>query len=139
MKMSMLSYRKLNKYFNECVDREEAEKYNLETKQLDNKDFIKFYFRLEVGHNIKRVGQQRAFIDWCQGLPSVFNIDFIESDIEKILLNFEYTEKKIRAVEKKHFLLEELASILYMYLFNLIVIDPNTITEITVENKILNK
>lgn len=139
MKMSMLNYRNLNKYFNECVDRVEAKEYRPETKNLDNKEFVKFYFNLEVGHNIRRVGQKKAFISWCQGLPSIFNIDFIESEVEKVLLNLGYTEKKIRSIEKKHFLLVELATLLYYYLFDLMVIDPDTTTEIIVENKILNK
>lgn len=30
-------------------------------------------FRNEHGHDIKRIGEQNAFFDWCAGLPSILD------------------------------------------------------------------
>ena len=46
--------------------------------------FLKDTFRSEYGFMIKRVGEQRAFKEWIQGLPSSFNIPFQNNEILKL-------------------------------------------------------
>lgn len=46
--------------------------------------FLYDIFVSEYGHMISRVGTQKAFSEWIQGLPSCFNIDFNNYDILKL-------------------------------------------------------
>lgn len=43
--------------------------------------FLYDTFKSEYGHNIARMGEQKAFASWLAGLPSSCNIDFENSDI----------------------------------------------------------
>jgi len=38
--------------------------------------FLRDTFYAEAGWNIDRIGTQNALMEWCQGLPSSFNIEF---------------------------------------------------------------
>jgi hypothetical protein len=46
--------------------------------------FLKNTFKSEYGFNISRMGEQRAFSEWLQGLPSAMSIPFYNVDIIKL-------------------------------------------------------
>ena len=44
-------------------------------------------FKAEKGYKIKQVGEQAAFIDWLQGLPSVLPVEMRYEEVRNILIN----------------------------------------------------
>ena len=63
----------------------DTEGYGVEAKTDAEK--IKFLwdtFKSEYGWAIPRMGQQRAFVEWLQGLPSSFSIDYNYGDIIRL-------------------------------------------------------
>lgn len=47
-------------------------------------EFLYKTFRREYSHAIQQMGAHRAFIEWMQGLPSSFHIDFENHEILKL-------------------------------------------------------
>lgn len=51
-------------------------------------DGLKKAFHAEYGFMIDRVGEQNAFAEWLQGLPSAINIDFQNYDILQLAVKW---------------------------------------------------
>ena len=49
---------------------------------------LKKTFYIEHGYNVDRIGEQAAFAEWLQGLPSAINIDFQNSDILELAVEW---------------------------------------------------
>lgn len=49
---------------------------------------LKSAFYAEYGWNVERVGEQKALIEWLQGLPSAINLPFYNHDILKLAVKF---------------------------------------------------
>jgi hypothetical protein len=61
-------------YILDCID---SEPYDVKTTTEQEKlQFLYDTFQHEMKWNIDRIGQYKAFSEWCQGLPTVFNIEF---------------------------------------------------------------
>lgn len=45
-------------------------------------------FKSEYSHEIKRLGERKAFIEWCKGLPSSINVEFEYFHVNNALLSF---------------------------------------------------
>ena len=72
--MSKIQKDKYYKYIIDCID---SDAYDVETTGTKEKlQFLSDTFQKEFGWNIERIGQYKAFQEWIQGLPSVFNIEF---------------------------------------------------------------
>jgi len=54
------------------------------TTEKEKLQFLFDTFKSEYGWAISRYGIYRAFAEWCQGLPSSFNIDYENSEILKL-------------------------------------------------------
>ncbi len=66
-------------YVLSCID---SEGYSIVTTTDKEKiNFLFDTFKKEYGFNIPRMGQQKAFVEWCMGLPSCFNVAFSYVDI----------------------------------------------------------
>ncbi len=61
-------------YIIDCID---SSSYDVVTTTPQEKlKFLYDTFKAEYGFNIDRVGEYKAFENWTQGLPTVFNIEF---------------------------------------------------------------
>jgi len=79
-----ISNRKYEKYIIDSVDWEGDDE--LKTPPKTDKEKLKYLydrFKSEYGHEIPRVGEQRAFANWLAGLPSVMPIPFYNNEILK--------------------------------------------------------
>jgi hypothetical protein len=67
-----------NKFYEKLIIRAiSSDGYDSNPKTTKQKlQFLKDTFKAEHGFNIVRVGEQNAFREWIQGLPSSFNIPF---------------------------------------------------------------
>jgi hypothetical protein len=70
-------------YIIDCIDSEPYLEYQLETKR-EKVQFLYDTFKNEKDYEIKKVGEFKAFIDWIQGLPTIFNIAFSDNTILKL-------------------------------------------------------
>lgn len=92
----ILAKKKIEKNKVELTDRQKAnrnyEAYIIESINSDDYDadpktkkeklqFLKDNFKSEYGFMIARVGEQNAFKEWISGLPSSFNIEFMNYKI----------------------------------------------------------
>lgn len=74
-----------SKVFPYILNAIDCEGYNVECNTPEQKlQFLYDTFKSEYGWNISRMGTQRAFAEWLQGLPSSFNIDYTYSDIIRL-------------------------------------------------------
>lgn len=72
--MNKLLTGRYERYIIKSID---SEVYDIKTTGRKQKlQFLMDTFKKEAGWNIERVGEQNAFRDWTQGLPSVFGIEF---------------------------------------------------------------
>lgn len=64
------------------LDSIDSSEYGVDTPTDKEKlQFLFDMFKNEQGYNIGRMGLHGAFMEWIQGLPSSFNIDFNNYDI----------------------------------------------------------
>lgn len=69
-----LTQAKARKYILSCID---SEPYEIKTRGEKQKlQFLYDTFQHEMKWNIDRIGQYKAFTEWCMGLPTVFGIEF---------------------------------------------------------------
>lgn len=67
---------------NYIIDRIDTTGYDVVANTTKEKlQFLYDTFKSEYGFMISRVGSQKAYAEWLQGLPSAFNIDFYNVDI----------------------------------------------------------
>lgn len=62
----------------------DLEAYDIDTSEMSEYDQIKETYKIflkEKGHDIKRIGERKAFTDWLQGLPSVLTVPFSNYEI----------------------------------------------------------
>lgn len=74
-------------YLLNCIpsDAEILEGWGIKTETDTQRiKFVLDTFRNEYGHEIKRIGEHRAFTNWLMGLPSGINIDFEYYEILKL-------------------------------------------------------
>jgi hypothetical protein len=73
---------KKNKYYRYIIKSINSENYDVVTKGRKEKlQFLSDTFKKEMGWNIERIGQGKAFEEWIMELPTVFNIVFSNYDI----------------------------------------------------------
>lgn len=83
-KVKVLSERqKQNKFYEDYViESIDSEGYDANPKTKKEKlQFLKDTFKSEYGHAIARQGEQKAFQEWMQGLPSSYNVEFYNNKI----------------------------------------------------------
>lgn len=74
-----LTQKKAQEYILNTID---SEAYDVTTNTTEEKlQFLFDTFKNEQGYNIDRVGFQQALVDWFQGLPSVFPLEFMNYKI----------------------------------------------------------
>jgi hypothetical protein len=66
----------VNQYIIDCIYSAEHELLKQPETDQEKLQFVLNTFRSEYNHEIKRVGEFRAFSEWLSGLPSVLDIDF---------------------------------------------------------------
>ena len=70
------------KYYRYIVKSINSDNYDVVTTGRKEKlQFLSDTFKKEMGWNIERVGQGKAFQEWIMGLPTVFNIEFENYEI----------------------------------------------------------
>lgn len=70
------------KAYRYILDSIDSEAYDVVTTSNQEKlQFLYDTFVSEHGYNIERIGHYKAFTNWIQGLPTVFNIAFTNYDI----------------------------------------------------------
>ena len=74
---------KQNKFYEDyIIESISSEGYDVDLKTKKEKlQFLKDTFKSEYGHAISTQGEQKAFQNWIQGLPSSFNIEFYNHEI----------------------------------------------------------
>jgi hypothetical protein len=86
-----------NEYILKCIS---TDGHSLKEEPLTNKERLQFLyntFKAEYGFLIKERGKYTAFKEWLQGLPSSFNIEFMNAEIIKLaesIYQCELTEKE---------------------------------------------
>lgn len=73
-----------NKAYNYIIDSIDTEGYDVTVTANTDKEKLQFVidtFNAEQGFNIKREGQQKAFVGWLMGLPSCIHIEFVNYKI----------------------------------------------------------
>ena len=65
-------------YCSACEEPEPKEELKTDKEKLG---FLLNQFKAEKGHEIERVGFYKAFEEWIRGLPSCFNIEFMNYKI----------------------------------------------------------
>ncbi len=85
-------YNKAFKYILNAIDATGYGNYQLKS-DAEKLQFLVDTFKSEYGHNVKSVGQQKAFVNWMQGLPTCFNIDFENYRIIEIAKEWGSLEK----------------------------------------------
>jgi len=85
-KSVVMSLSEQNDFINDYIfERIDTEGYDVVA--ITDKEKLQFLydtFKSEYGYMITRVGSQKAYQEWLQGLPSAFNIDFYNVDILKV-------------------------------------------------------
>ena len=83
--MKKVNYKAIEKYIFECIDFSEY-------KKQPSTDAEKIAYLLEVCRAEKRYNQypteKQMFIDWCYGLPSCFNMDYMQCKVIELCKNF---------------------------------------------------
>lgn len=100
LKQTKQTKEQFNEYILKAIYTDEYKAYNVDVEPVTDKERLQFLyntFNKEFKYRIKQIGQYNAFKEWLQGLPSVFNIDFMNHEIltltEKIY-NCTLTEKE---------------------------------------------
>lgn len=89
MRLTKEQNQKVNQYIIDCID---SECYGVETKTDKEKlSFIFDTFKKEKGWEInqRRKNTQVIFADWLSGLPSCFNIEFMNYKILELAKKWE--------------------------------------------------
>lgn len=71
----------VQEYIKECIN---FDGYDGITPTAEN---VYKQFVIEHGHNIKTMGEQRAFTEWLRGLPSVLSVACYYDEVRDILIN----------------------------------------------------
>ena len=98
MKLTKEQKENYNKYFIDCIDIDE------ETNETDADKiiYLRDRFYSEYGWNIKRIGEQKAMIEWLQGLA--VNIPYLNHTIIKLAIRFESITEEATDKEKEKIL-----------------------------------
>lgn len=111
----MIDKIKLNEFVINNIDFSE---YPVEWQQLEKKEALRKEFEIDYSYQIKTRGLKAAFLEWFCGLPSAITVNWLESEIEKDLIELGYTEKKVEKLKLKSSLLEELGNIFFNEIYN---------------------
>jgi hypothetical protein len=72
---------KIEKYLLNAIDNNDYSQMEQINTKKDALIFLYKTFKANYGHEIKRIGQYKAFSEWLRGLPSVCNIEFMNYKI----------------------------------------------------------
>lgn len=89
--------RNVKEYILGAID---AQGYNIEPLPTTDKEKLQFLYNTfisEYGWAIERYGEQRAFMEWIQGLPTCFGIDFENYRILQIADKWESITERFTA------------------------------------------
>jgi hypothetical protein len=100
----------IQEYILECINSEDHGIVMRTTKE--KLEFLRDRFISEYSHNVKHYGGwQNTFVNWMQGLPSVFNVDFENYHILELMKRW-HRDNKTKATESK--IIEMYWRVLYM-------------------------
>jgi hypothetical protein len=98
---------KIRKYLLDCIDLSGYDDYKSAVTDNERLRAVYNIFLSEYSHGIKLYGnEQKAFVNWLQGLPSCFNIDFENHRIIEIGIEWGYIPENPREREERKFLNE---------------------------------
>jgi hypothetical protein len=81
-------------YENLIIQNIDLDAYDIEEgTEFENIQNVHKIFLSEYGHEVKRIGEVKAFKEWLQGLPSVLTVPFYNGEI----LNIAYLHGMIKA------------------------------------------
>lgn len=83
--MKTINYESIEKYIFECIDFSDYRKQP--TTKGEKIAYLLEICRSEKRHNTYKTEKQ-MFIEWCYGLPSCFNMDYMQHKVVELCANF---------------------------------------------------